>query len=729
MSLPLKSMPQARLLAVAISAVLAGYSSQLFASEVKADSKSLDELVVTSTLTEKKASQVPNSVSKITRDDMDKQQVTDMKDLMRYETGISTSTSTQFRGGNQGYNIRGITDNRVMMLVDGVPLPERYSGAFFGRDFVDPEGLQSVEIVKGPASSLYGSDAIGGVVSFRTLDPKDLLKGKENHASIRLGYHGANNEKFGTVRLATGKAGGTQMMAIYSRSSGDEFSNKGDADIKGYKRTKANPASSSAQSLLTKIAFDQDPNSKWLLTFDAFQSNTDIDQQTLLTSPAIQSNIATDERNRYRFSVNNDRKNVLGLDSLALSGYYQTSHSTNKTTIRATTYVENEDSPLNQDSMGISAIGKKKLITGDVQHLVTGGIQASLSAMERITDRERNGSKTFSVRPGVPAQVFPQSVFPRSDMTKVGAFVQDEVAIGNLTIVPGVRFDHYTLSPSSNQNYINAGGDPKAIGKQEGSAVLPRLGLVYSITPGISWFANYAQGYRAPEHAQVNGAFTNRASGYALVANPNLKAESSYGLETGLRFNGSDHSAEVVLFDNHYDDFINSNVSLGTIAGLPTFQAQNVDKAHIYGLEAKGRYLLNNNWTLRGSFAYAHGDNQVNGKPIDSVLPMTTVAGISYKPNSRQWGTEFITTIVSAKDRISVPTNYKTSAFEVFDLLAWYEFSKQTKLNAGIYNLADTKYILWNNVTALNPSSATSYQPDLYSQPGRYVNVTLQHQF
>jgi hemoglobin/transferrin/lactoferrin receptor protein len=729
MSLPLRSIPQARLLAVAISAVLAGYSSQLFASEAQADSKSLDELVVTSTLTEKKASQVPNSVSKITRDDMDKQQVTDMKDLMRYEPGISTSTSTQFRGGNQGYNIRGITDNRVMMLVDGVPLPERYSGSFFGRDFVDPEGLQSVEIVKGPASSLYGSDAIGGVVSFRTLDPKDLLKGKEDHASIRLGYHGANNEKFGTVRLATGKAGGTQMMAIYSRSAGDEFSNKGDADIKGYKRTKANPASSSAQSLLTKIAFDQDPNSKWLLTFDAFQSNTDIDQQTLLTSPAIQSNIATDERNRYRFSVNNDRKNVLGLDSLALSGYYQTSHSTNKTTIRATTYVENEDSPLNQDSMGISAIGKKKLITGDIQHLVTGGIQASLSTMERITDRERNGSKTFSVRPGAPAQVFPQSVFPRSDMTKVGAFVQDEVAIGNLTIVPGVRFDHYTLSPSSNQNYINAGGDPKAIGKQEGSAVSPRLGLVYSITPGISWFANYAQGYRAPEHAQVNGAFTNRASGYALVANPNLKAESSYGLETGLRFNGSDHSAEVVLFDNHYDDFINSNVSLGTIAGLPTFQAQNVGKAHIYGAEAKGRYLLNNNWTLRGSFAYAHGDNQVNGKPIDSVLPMTTVAGISYRPNSRQWGSELVATMVSAKDRVSDPTYFKTSGFEVFDLLGWYEFSKQTKLNAGIYNLADTKYILWNNVNALNPSSATSYQPDLYSQPGRYVNVTLQHQF
>lgn len=139
--------------------------------------------------------------------------------------------------------------------------------------------------------------------------------------------------------------------------------------------------------------------------------------------------------------------------------------------------------------------------------------------------------------------------------------------------------------------------------------------------------------------------------------------------------------------------------------------------------------MLNNNWTLRGSFAYAHGDNQVNGKPIDSVLPMTTVAGISYRPNSRQWGSELVATMVSAKDRVSDPTYFKTSGFEVFDLLGWYEFSKQTKLNAGIYNLADTKYILWNNVNALNPSSATSYQPDLYSQPGRYVNVTLQHQF
>lgn len=717
--------PSPKLLTLVIAQLFVAVNA--FANEPQTSEKALDELVVTSTLTEKKASQVPNSVSKVTRDDMDKQQVTDMKDLMRYEPGISTSTSTQFRGGNQGYNIRGITDNRIMMLVDGVPLPERYSGSFFGRDFVDPEGLQSVEIVKGPASSLYGSDAIGGVVSFRTLDPKDLLKGKADHASIRLGYHGANNEKFGTVRLATGKTGGTQMMAIYSRSSGDEFSNKGDIGGRGYKRTEANPASSSAQSLLTKIAFDQDPNSRWLLAFDAFQSSTDIDQQTLLTSAAVQSNMATDERNRYRFSVNNDRKNVLGLDSLALSAYYQTSHSTNKTRIVANTYVENEDSPLNQDSMGFSAIGKKKIALGESQHLITGGVQASLSTMERITDKERNGSRTIG------SAVYPQSVFPKSDMTKIGAFVQDEIALGNLTIVPGIRYDQFSLTPSSNQNYLNAGGQPNSIGSKEGSAVSPRLGLVYSITPGMSWFANYAQGYRAPEHSQVNGAFTNYSHRYAILANKDLKPETSYGLETGLRFNGADHTAEVVVFDNHYDDFISSSVPAGTIvvggATITQYQAQNVGKAHIYGAEAKGRYLLNNNWTLRGSVAYAHGENQVNGKPLDDILPLTTVAGVSYRPNDRRWGAEMVTTLVAAKDRVSDPKYFKTSGFEVFDLLGWYEFSQQTKLNAGIYNLMDSKYILWNNVRALDTSSSFSYQPDLYSQPGRYVNLTLQHQF
>ena len=717
--------PSPKLLTLVIAQLFVAVNA--FANEPQTSEKSLDELVVTSTLTEKKASQVPNSVSKITRDDMDKQQVSDMKDLMRYEPGISTSTSTQFRGGNQGYNIRGITDNRIMMLVDGVPLPESYSGAFFGRDFVDPEGLQSVEIVKGPASSLYGSDAIGGVVSFRTLNPKDLLKGKADHASIRLGYHGANNEKFGTVRLATGKTGGTQMMAIYSRSSGDEFSNKGDIGGRGYKRTEANPASSSAQSLLTKIAFDQDPNSRWLLAFDAFQSSTDIDQQTLLTSAAVQSNMATDERNRYRFSINNDRKNVLGLDSLALSGYYQTSHSTNKTRIVANTYVENEDSPLNQDSMGFSAIGKKKIALGESQHLITGGVQASLSTMERITDKERNGSRTIG------SAVYPQSVFPKSDMTKIGAFVQDEIALGNLTIVPGIRYDQFSLTPSSNQNYLNAGGQPNSIGSKEGSAVSPRLGLVYSITPGMSWFANYAQGYRAPEHSQVNGAFTNYSHRYAILANKDLKPETSYGLETGLRFNGADHTAEVVVFDNHYDDFISSSVPAGTIvvggATITQYQAQNVGKAHIYGAEAKGRYLLNNNWTLRGSVAYAHGENQVNGKPLDDILPLTTVAGVSYRPNDRRWGAEMVTTLVAAKDRVSDPKYFKTSGFEVFDLLGWYEFSQQTKLNAGIYNLMDSKYILWNNVRALDTSSSFSYQPDLYSQPGRYVNLTLQHQF
>lgn len=108
--------------------------------------------------------------------------IRDIRDLVRYEPGVSVRNNLQF--GLQDFNIRGIDSNRVLIQVDGIRLPSAFQfgdpvvvgqGFNLGRDFFDPEILQSAEIIRGPASTLYGSDALGGAVSFFTLEPSQLL--------------------------------------------------------------------------------------------------------------------------------------------------------------------------------------------------------------------------------------------------------------------------------------------------------------------------------------------------------------------------------------------------------------------------------------------------------------------------------------------------------------------------------------------------------------------------
>ncbi len=101
----------------------------------------------------------------------------DIRDLVRYEPGISVRNDPN-RFGLGGFNIRGVDGNRIAIEIDGVPAADSFAiGSFSdaGRNYIDPETLRRVEILRGPASTLYGSDAIGGVVTFTTKDPADWM--------------------------------------------------------------------------------------------------------------------------------------------------------------------------------------------------------------------------------------------------------------------------------------------------------------------------------------------------------------------------------------------------------------------------------------------------------------------------------------------------------------------------------------------------------------------------
>ncbi len=120
--------------------------------------------------------------------------VENLDGLLRYEPSLTTDNAgTRF--GVTGINIRGIGDNRVLMEIDGVPFGDSFDVGSFsnaGLDLLDTDLIKRVEILNGPASTLYGSDAIGGVMTVTTRDPNDLLMLTDSkvYFGSRLGYDG-----------------------------------------------------------------------------------------------------------------------------------------------------------------------------------------------------------------------------------------------------------------------------------------------------------------------------------------------------------------------------------------------------------------------------------------------------------------------------------------------------------------------------------------------------------
>lgn len=165
-------------------------------------SEALDTITVIATRTERSLEELASTVSVKTANDLERELAQDIADLVRFEPGV-TVAGTGSRFGLTGFNIRGIGGNRVLTMIDGVRVPEEFSfGPFLSarRDYVDIDSLSRAEIARGPISSLYGSDALGGVVALTTRHPRDYLGADRAFSgAFKGGYSGV--DKSSAVRF------------------------------------------------------------------------------------------------------------------------------------------------------------------------------------------------------------------------------------------------------------------------------------------------------------------------------------------------------------------------------------------------------------------------------------------------------------------------------------------------------------------------------------------------
>jgi hemoglobin/transferrin/lactoferrin receptor protein len=260
----------------------------------------------------------------------------------------------------------------------------------------------------------------------------------------------------------------------------------------------------------------------------------------------------------------------------------------------------------------------------------------------------------------------------------------------------------------------------------------PKLGVLYNASDNLSLFAQYARGFRSPPFDDVNIGFTIPAFGFEAIPNPDLRPETSDGIELGTRYNGDYSFFSASAWYNDYEDLIESRVNLGVDpdTGLLTFQSLNRAEATIYGADLRYRVDLAglspmlDGFTMRANLAWARGDDDDRDEPLNTVDPAKAVLGLDYDHSNGRWGASLMLTGVASKDRVddSMGPVFEPDGYGVVDVFGFLRLGERSRLNWGVFNLSDKKYWVWSDVRSMPAGDPLL---PYHTRPGRNVSVSL----
>ncbi|MBX3587005.1 MAG: TonB-dependent hemoglobin/transferrin/lactoferrin family receptor [Ramlibacter sp.] len=703
----------------------------------------LKEVVISGSRNEQDPDELPASIDVLNRKALEEKQIRDIRDAARDIPNVSVQRaparftaagSSTGRDGNAGFNIRGLDGNRVLMLVDGIRQPRSYvfSANAFGRDYLDLGLVQRVEIVKGATSALYGSDGMGGLVNFITSDPGNFLApGKTLGGTASVGHDGDTHGRNLGATLAGRVNDSVQWLlgGNLSRSSG--LDTMGTNDAANVDRTTPNPEKDRGQALLGKLVITPGGGQKHVITLEHVEKKASYNLLSAVAKPplAATSTLAADsftDMKRDRLTWNGTwRLNAAVADELQATLSYQRADSREYVAEDRNTAADRvRDTTYNERTL------QANLQAGKVIRMGQGWAQKFTYGLDHTR------ADLVNLQTGVtPAfgESFPLKRFPDTKEASTAVYVQDEIIGGPWSITPGVRLDRFSLDAAQ------AGFSPPATtpaASISGSAISPKLGVLYRVTPQWSLYGNYARGFKAPNANQVNGFFENLVAFYKTVPNPSLKPEKSRNVELGARGRLDKLSLDVAAFAGRYRDFIEEYRQVGG-AGVPgnpiVFQTVNIGNVRISGFEVKGNVqwgrAAGGQWSSAFGYGRTRGTDSTTGLPVNSINPSRLNAGLKY--DAAAFSVRMDLTHRAAKkggdiDQASAvappATQFATPAAITLDLSGQWRIRKDLRLNLGLFNLTDKKYWNWSDVRGLASGSSVA---DAYTQPGRYLRVSL----
>ncbi|MCP4274694.1 MAG: TonB-dependent hemoglobin/transferrin/lactoferrin family receptor [Gammaproteobacteria bacterium] len=681
-----------------------------------------DEVIVVLGKVPRPLSDVVGSATIIGSQAIDAQLVHNISDLVRYQSGISIENSgTRF--GQAGFSIRGISGNRVITEIDGIPVSDQFDVGSYsnsGRNFVDTDLIQQVEILRGPASSIYGSDAIGGVVSFITKKPVDLLSQTEKdiYLGFKTGYYSADNSHLLSATTAFGGESSSALLSVSLRE-GHELDNQA---VVG---SGLDHQDNETQSILAKYHYMLSANSELIFSYDYFnrQAETEIESNFGFGQFSNTTGFSgDDESERENFAINYEF--VLENDWLegGVVRLYQQKTATEQLTdetrfTRGVNYLYDRDFFYKQDVNGMRLNLYASPSSLNYSHTIGYGFELSKTTTTELRNSLQTNLDTGEITSVVLGEQFPLRDFPITDVTEYGIYINDEIRFKDtpLSIVLAARFDSYELTPRLDTVFLESNVFQEVVNSNESSKT-PKLGMIYQLSDESQFYAQYIRGFRAPPFEDVNVSlaldvpvpFPPFILQTRAIPNPDLKSETSDGYELGYTINNNTHQFNIAAFYNDYKDFIETKRNMGydPVTGYLMFQSRNIENTKIYGIELSYNYtseswLANDDQlTTSVSLHSSKGRDKMADLPLNSIDPEQLLLGINWLSPDQKWSIFLYSTIVAGKDDVdeTIGELFKPDGYGIVDLIGNYQINDSTSISFAINNLTDRKYWQWSAV-------------------------------
>lgn len=579
---------------------------------------SFDEVVVTATRTENDVKKVPASTQVITQEDIKRGGATSVRNALSMYANIFQKSKV--RGGGHDIIIRGMETKHSLVMVNGRRISNEADASGLGNamslDRININDVEKIEIVRGPSSALYGSEAMGGVLNIITKPSKEqtLLTGLEHTSEDTSHWWHADTGRIGNFSMT--------LDARFNKINRSMLDTATESDPYG-----------TAQTYNASLNYYVNDHSYVNAYMDYYSQHLKTDTGTPVMKPitlttssgkmslsgqamlegtgskaykqknyGISWNGKTDKNDwqiqaymsKFNWSTTSNTKVLGSIPPAGMEGMF------NFLLQKKNAY------DFNHDEHTMWAIEGRDSLRVNDHHRVTFGAEYVKDKVAG-TGLGANGDSVYSITENGKTKSSSEKT-----LSSYAAYLQDEIEYGKWFIVPAIRYDHHSAY---------------------GSHTSPKIGVTYNATDHFRIKANYGDGFKAPSVSQLYYDLDmemGRGNWVHLTGNPNLKPEKSKSWDLGVEAEFGKGYGSLTYFDNDVDNLIASIPKGKDSNGHNLHRYENVNKARIKGLENTLGYRFNDTLEFKVTSTLLDAKDTSAGKDLTQRARLSQIYQLIY---------------------------------------------------------------------------------------------------
>ncbi|WP_188397680.1 TonB-dependent siderophore receptor [Sporomusa sp. GT1] len=624
-------------LALALTVGLALSSLNLVSAAAEEEYNfALEQVVVTATKTEKKVKEVPAAVEVITKEEMDKKNIKRVDDALRSITGIYVRQSKGVMGNTDMIGMRGFgKQKQVLVMIDGQPINDGYNTGVNLAN-IPTDNIERIEVIKGSASALYGSNAMGGVINIITQDKAR----QESAVRLGIGGQGTGSQSFYT----SGSSGNFDYFITAQKSSVDGYvinPNKPQDGDNGMKRELYNG----------KLVYHVDDKSKVSL----YGGSNDF---------------------KYFYTGNKDHGET-NEDNWGLNYENQLSDTSSLKVSYGEKKVDYWYVSSNKHTSNPS-----KTTQGEVQYNFQQG-DKDLITVGYSRRAEKGDSFASNVDIGGKTETH-------------SFYIQDEHKISNnTTVYLGGRYDDWRFY----DGYTSSAGTTTRTPETKANSFNPKIGVVHQMNDKLTLRSSIGKAFRAPNIYELAKDWEDHSNNTIYKCNPNLKPEEATNYEIGFDYQADKTVlAQVNIFHSDVSDAVDQKTS--KVAGTQVKQFINSGKSRINGFEIGLNKRFDHAWSSFANYTYTDAKvissdvaPENEGHQISGVPRQLFKVGVNYEKDRWQAGLSgnYVSETNDPVKRGKSGYGYYGSYFTV-DTKVSYKMTQDTTISLSVDNVFDREY-------------------------------------